>query len=119
MKNIDLKSLRALSDKNFWRGVGNKLKLSLHELPKLLFVKHSHILDSIAIALVLVLAGYLVLTLFYLAPSDFNVESREQQKLTVSLLERIDTWIERRGQERQRVLQLSGDKLFERPKAVE
>ena len=118
MKKIDIKKLNVLSDKEFWRRLGNKIKLLLRELPRLLFIKHSHIINMIAVVLVLVLGAYLVLALFYFTPSDIDVGNKGQQKLTVDLLDRLGLWIEGRGQERQRLLELSDDVLYERPKKV-
>ena len=119
MKNIDFKKLKILSDNEFWRRTGNELKLSLRELPKALFIRHSHVVDMISVALVLVLAGYLVLALFYFVPTDVDTGAGEQQRLTADLLDRLGLWIDERGQEKQRLLELSGDRLFERQKIIE
>lgn len=119
MKKIDLKKLKALLKKDFWSNLSIKLKLSLRGLPKTLFIKHSHVIDAISVALVLVLAGYLVLALFYFIPSDIETDISGQQKLSVDLLDRLGSWIEDRGQEKQRLLNLSDDKLFEQIKITE
>lgn len=118
MKKINLKKLQALSKKEFWNAFGIRLKLSLRGLPKTLFIKHSHAIDVISVTLVLVLAGYLVLALFYFTPSDIEADSNSQQKLSVDLLDRLNLWVEERGHEKQRPLNLSDDKLFERIKTT-
>ena len=116
MKKIDLQKIRVLADKEYWLSLGDKISLLVHELPRVLFIKHSHIIDIISITMVLVFAGYLVLALFLLTPSDIKVDKSGQQGLTIDLIDRLDSWIESRVQEKQRLLELSDDKLFEKVK---
>jgi len=106
MKKISWQKLKSLGDKEFWLEFGSKFQQFLRNLPRTLFIRHGHLIDVLAVMMVLLFAGYLVAVLLYFHPLVETDGSVPRQGLSVDRIERLQGWMAVRAKERGRELRI-------------
>lgn len=93
MMKVDLKNVMS---RDIWHRFGHRVRVGLRLAVQWLLILHGHALDIVAVALVLVLATYLVVILLYLAPPGVNATPPGRLELATDVIDRLELWIERR-----------------------
>ncbi len=93
MMKIDFKNVIS---QEVWRRFGHRVRGGLRLAVQWLLILHGHALDIVAVALVLVLAMYLVVILLYLAPPGVNEAPPDRLELATDVIDRLELWIEQR-----------------------
>ena len=90
---VDLKNVMSQETRHHFV---HRVRVGLHLAAQWLLILHGHALDIVAVALVLVLAMYLVVTLLYLAPPGVNATPPGRSELATDVIDRLELWIEQR-----------------------
>ncbi|MFH1354000.1 MAG: hypothetical protein ABIH36_01810 [bacterium] len=94
MKKMKKMDLRKLVKRETWLHLVRRVRTGVRAGGRWLLIRHSHALDVAAVALVLLIAGYLVITLLYLEPPGVNAAPPGQLELATDVIDRLELWIE-------------------------
>lgn len=93
MKKINF---RQLAKRDTWLRLVRRVRVGVRLSGRWLLIRHSHALDVTAVALVLLMAGYLVVTLLYLEPPGVSAMPPGQPELVTDVIDHLELWIEQR-----------------------
>ncbi len=112
---IDWQSISNLADKKSWYQISSRLRVLVHQAPRILFIRHSHIIDIIAVGMGLLLASYLVFLLVFKPPTDINMNNAQKWDLQIDTLKDLSNWVIERQKEKERVLEFNRSEIFKMP----
>jgi len=115
MKKIDWQNISSLMEKKNWYVISSRLRVLVHQMPRLLFIRHSHSIDIIAVGMGLLVAIYLVLVLVFKPPVGVNTARVQKWDLQVDALKNLNSWMMDRQKERERRIELNRSGIFKIP----
>ncbi len=101
-----------LSVDDWWQMIKRRTVSGAHELPRSLFVRHSHTVDIAAVMTVLLFATMLTIYLLYLTPNNIQTTNIVQTELSSSTLDRLELWLEERNNELNRQIIIPNPSIF-------
>jgi hypothetical protein len=112
MININWQNLRSAIEKKNWYLIGSRFRVLIHQMPRALFIRHSHIIDIIAVGIGLLVAIYLVLVLVFRPPVLVNTQPAQTGDLSVDVLRNLNNWVADRQREKERRIELNRIDIF-------
>lgn len=88
--------LKKMINREVWRRFWHRARVGPRLATRWLLILHGHALDVAAVALVLVLAMYLVVILLYLAPPGVSGRPPDRLELATDVIDHLELWIEQR-----------------------
>src|SRR3990167_5994231 len=103
MININWQNLRSAIEKKNWYLIGSRLRVLIHQMPRALFIRHSHIIDIIAVGIGLLVAR---------PPVAVNTQPVQTGDLSVDVLRNLNNWVADRQREKERRIELNRIDIF-------
>lgn len=115
MIKVNWLKINSLLEKKDWYVIKNRVKVWIHQLPRSLFIKHSHLIDVIAVGIGLAVTTYLVLVLVFKPPEGIDMQRAQKWDLAVDTLKSLNGWAADRQKEKERRIELIRSGVFKIP----
>lgn len=115
MNRINWPNLSSIIEKKNWSLISSRFRLFIHQIPRALFIRHSHVIDIMAVGIGLLVAMYLVLVLVFRPPTGLNIQQAPVSDLSVDELKSLNNWAADRQREKERRVDLIKIGIFKLP----
>lgn len=115
MNSINWQNLSSIIEKKNWYLISGRFRLFLHQIPRALFIRHSHVIDLMAVGIGLLVAMYLVLVLVFRPPVGLNIQQDQVRDLSVDELKSLNNWSADRQREKERRIGITKIGIFKLP----